>query len=679
MVNASEQRQSSILTPGHEAAQRSASSSGSVPRLRAFLVALPLLVAICFVSVYADMVSKTVQFGVLQLAPPAVAALFALALVSRGLGRLLRRELLSRADLLVVYVMLLVGVMVSTRGVVEKLIPPLAYLPYYGTEANALHVYVTRHLPAWAMPFTPSAALTMPDTIRRYHEGLRPGETLPFGIWVGPLLVWFVLIACVVWVFVCLAALLRRRWVEEERLSFPLTRLPLAILHDEIEHQPFLRNRTMWAGFALPVLVFGLNGLSANFPNVPSLVLDFNLSPLFTQRPWSEMDGIRFWVSLAAIGFAYFLPGDLLLSLWLFFLLTRAQDLAAVVLGGQPQSIGTHNARVWTGYQAAGAYLVLIAAQLRIGWPYFRQAWATAFGGGGEKRLDESGELLSYRAAFLGLLAAFGGIVLWLSLAGMSPLLAFAQMGIYLFVVAIIMTRSVSEAGLLMTETSFLPSHLIRLVAPLPTLGAPNLSLVALTDIVFTRDLRGVLLSPFMDSQKMAGETGMRPRALLAPLLLAIVVGFVVASFFFLQFSYQLGNVNLYGYPNGNAGNMFNTTLGAIRGSARPTDATAYGGLGVGIAVTALLVWLRAQFTWFPLNPLGYAIAPTWTMYVFWFPFFLAWLLKNIQARFGGIALYRRWAPFMLGMILGEFTMAVFWALMSTQRVGWNAPMFPWP
>ncbi len=116
--------------------------------------------------------------------------------------------------------------------------------------------------------------------------------------------------------------------------------------------------------------------------------------------------------------------------------------------------------------------------------------------GAGKPLLDDSRELMSYRAAFIGLFCGFTGIVLWLSVAGMNPYLAAVQMGIYLFIVAVIMTRAVSEAGLLMTETSFLPSHLIRLVMPLPSLGAANLSLIGMTDIVFTRDLRGVSCCP---------------------------------------------------------------------------------------------------------------------------------------------------------------------------------------
>jgi hypothetical protein len=164
-------------------------------------------------------------------------------------------------------------------------------------------------------------------------------------------------------------------------IVFPPHATALAILNNEVEGEPFFRNRTMWLGFLVPVIVFGFNGLAANFPTIPTITLDFNVSPLFTQRPLNQMDGLRLWTSLAAVGFAYFLPNDLLFSLWFFFLFTRVQDVVAVVFGGPAENIGTHNARIFTGYQAAGAYLVLIVAQIRIAWPYLRQAWATAFGG----------------------------------------------------------------------------------------------------------------------------------------------------------------------------------------------------------------------------------------------------------------------------------------------------------
>ncbi len=647
-------------------------------RARALLVALPLLAFISYISLYADMVSKTIQFGVLQLAPPAVAVLFALALINRGLGWIVKRELLNRADILIIYAMLLVGVMVSTRGAIEKIIPPLAYLPYYASRENKFNELITQHLPSWAVPFTPSAAVDpKPKIISQYYEGVGQ-QPIPYEVWIGPLCAWFVLMACVVFVFACLATILRRQWMDNEQLRFPLTILPLAIIRDEVEGQPFFRNRVMWMGFVFAALVFTVNGLQSNFPEWPKFTLEVKLNDFFTERPLNMIDYTVAYISLAGIGFAFFLPTELLFSLWFFFLLTRVQDVLAVQLGGIPTAIGTHNARIWTGYQAAGAYIVLVLAQLRIGWPYFKQVWRTAFGPPDQRPFDDSGELMSYRTAIIGVFVGFLGIVLWLSMAGMHPLLALAHMGIYIFMVALIMSRAVVEAGLLMTETSFLPSHLIRLVYPLPNMGPTNLSMMAMMDIVFARDLRGVLLSPMLDDQKMAGEVGMKQRSLLLPLALAFVVAFVAASYFFLTFSYTKGHLALYGYPNWNAANMYNLTKGHITGATPPPDSTAYGGLAVGIAVTSFLVYMRSNFLWFPLSPLAYAIAPNWAMLVFWFPFFVAWIIKSMVMRFGGIETFRRVAPFMLGMILGEFMMAVFWAVMNMWR-NWSNPLFPWP
>lgn len=647
-------------------------------RGRALLVGIPLLIGICIISVYADMVSKTVQFGVLQLAPPAVASLFAIALFNQGLSRLLKREWLSQGDILIIYAMLLVGVMISTRGMVEKVIPPLAYLPYYATRENKYNEIITQHLPKWALPFTPQAGVAPPpEAISQYFEGVRSGHPIPFNIWVGPLLNWFGLFACVIFVFACLATILRRQWMDNEQLRFPLTTLPLAIIRNETEGQPFFSNRLMWMGFAFSAIVFGVNGLQANYPLWPKFVLDLDINSLLTERPWNQIDYTHIYISLAAIGFGYFLPVDLLFSLWFFFVLTRFQDVVAVQLGGMPTGIVTHNARVWTGYQAAGAYIVLVLAQLRIGLPYFKQVWRTAFSK--NKPLDDSNELMSYRTAILGLLGGFAGIVLWLTGAGMSPGLAAAQMGIYLFFVAMIMSRAVCEAGLLMTETSFLPTHLIRLVHPnIQSFGPTNISMMTMMNIMFTRDLRGVLLSPLMDDQKMAGTLRVRQRALLLPLGLAACIAFVVASFCFLYFSYTQGHLALYLYPNNNAGNMYSQAREAINGNSPPPDSTAYGGFVVGIVVTMALVWMRANFTWFPFHPLAYAITPTWAMLVFWFPFFIAWIIKSLVMRFGGIQTFRRLSPFMLGMILGEFSLAMFWAMMK-MGFGFSAPDFPWP
>jgi hypothetical protein len=84
------------------------------------------------------------------------------------------------------------------------------------------------------------------------------------------------------------------------------------------------------------------------------------------------------------------------------------------------------------------------------------------------------------------------------------------------------------------------------------------------------------------------------------------------------------------------------------------------------------------RFYWWPLHPLGYAMSASWTVIVFWFPMLVAWLLKLLTIRYGGMRLYAAVRPFFLGMIFGEFTLATIWTLIS---ILWDTPVpfFPWP
>ena len=65
-------------------------------------------------------------------------------------------------------------------------------------------------------------------------------------------------------------------------------------------------------------------------------------------------------------------------------------------------------------------------------------------------------------------------------------------------------------------------------------------------------------------------------------------------------------------------------------------------------------------------------------MIVFWCPVLVAWAIKQPVIRYGGMKVYKRLRPFFLGMIFGEFSMAVIWTVIS-----WifnvPAPFFPWP
>ena len=116
----------------------------------------------------------------------------------------------------------------------------------------------------------------------------------------------------------------------------------------------------------------------------------------------------------------------------------------------------------------------------------------------------------------------------------------------------------------------------------------------------------------------------------------------------------------------------------AAEGVRPPYDWIAPAFFGVGAVVTVVLATLRSLYWWWPLHPLGYALSASWSLIVFWFPILIAWAIKAPLLQYTGVRGYRRFRPFFLGMVFGEFSMAVFWT-----GVSWltkvRAPTFPWP
>jgi hypothetical protein len=253
--------------------------------------------------------------------------------------------------------------------------------------------------------------------------------------------------------------------VDHEKLGFPLVQLPLEMVgqNGDGRETPLLRNRLTWFGFALPTFVFLFKGLHAWYPAVPDIVLSIPLNDFLQNPPWNGMYYTPLTLSFAGVGFMFLLPSDLVFSLWFFFALSRAQDVVARVFNMDLPAMPMYPTHLYRGYQAMGAYLVLAAYLMWVARPHLVKVWRTAIG---EQKGDDDNELMGYRAAFWGFWFCALGAGFWMTLIGMSPLVAAMQLGILFFVIAFIMARSTAEAGMLMTETSFRPIDLFRLLAP---------------------------------------------------------------------------------------------------------------------------------------------------------------------------------------------------------------------
>lgn len=650
-------------------------------RARAIIIGAIFAALAAVVVTFAEVVISVIKIGYLNFPPAALGILMIIVAINRGIKWLSGWAGLDSSDLLVIYSMVLVGVMVSSHGVAQKLVPELAIPNQFADNSNNWAQLFYSHIKTSLMPWDTRGAPGQ-EVISDYYNKLPRGGEIPWGAWITPLLTWGVLIALILGAFMCMTAILRRQWVDNEKLAFPLAQLPMDIAADEEKHV-FWKNKVMWLGALLPTLVFGLKGLHQLYPTVPDVTLQWNLTDYLNTLPWTSMSFTVFLISFAAIGFFYLLPTDVLFSIWFFFVLSQVLNLVGTLydwpMPGMPQFGGP----VFVEYQTVGAYIALVGYFIWIARPHLRKVVASAFG---DRSVDDSDEILSYPVAFWGLVVCVLGGAAWLIWAGMSWWLALLEIIVSIFVISLVMARTTAEGGMLMTETSFSPSHLYRMFAPMHKLGAQNLTVLALYEALIPHDQRVVPLTGMLDSARMADGTRVRRRSFAGIWILGIVIALVVSIWWNIYEPYTFGATNMDGWLESGASRWVLQDNSNYFSPQSVTDPNAIWQMPVffvvGIVVTAILTALRATFFWWPLHPLGYVLMGTWSSHEFWFAALIAWILKSLSVRYGGMNFYTKARPFFLGMVIGEFGMAVFFGIVSficqeAWHISFKVP-FPW-
>ena len=629
---------------------------------RALIIGLFATAATVYIVSYAELVTQVIMIGFLQLPPVVIALMFGLVLVNKLVHWRWPGSEMDAAEITVVFVMMLCTSMVASRGIMERLPPMLTSANYYADESNKWKEAHYKNIKQWMVPWD-AAGEPQQEIAVDFYEGKDEDEPIPWKPWVRPMLIWGGLFLLVFVSYLCLAALLYRQWAVNERLSFPLIALPLEMIESGREGG-FWSSSPMWLGVAMTVFIYGVNGLHQILPSVPEIPLEHGLGGFL---PYGIVGYFVVHISLAAIGFFYLLPSQVLFSMWFFFLFARMQRWGF-------HQVGSVNGASIVQYQTVGAWFALVVIWFWLSRSHIRLVLAAALG----REKETAEEILPYRFAFWGLWLSFGGAVWFGCQLGMSLPVSLLMFGVYLFVQVIVMARSTSEAGMPMTEGSFRPMEIYALFDSRSSLGSANLTAMAFFDQMFARDLRGLLITGVLDSQKMADSTGLRKRNLVGVLLGAVVIAFGLAAVLQIWLPYTKGGVNLYSYIYSGTNKWFFHEYKDIIMRGDPHTWLRLKAAVAGAGMTIAIAVCRMQIYWWPFHPLGYALSNTWTMMVFWFPMLVAWLSKKFITKIGGNLGYRKMRPFFLGLIFGEFTMAVFWTLISVV-FDTRAPKFPWP
>ena len=585
--------------------------------------------------------------------PGAVFLLFVLTLILNPLLKLIHpRAGLNRGELLVVYVMMVMASPIPTLFV-GKFLSAISYPYYYATPENEWRELIHPYIPDWLM-------VNSFDIVKKFYEGGGRNEPIPWAIWQPVFLAWLPFVWALFLVMISLMIIMRKQWVEHERLIYPLMQVSLAMTEQGRYGErvsPFFKNPVMWAGFALPALWGTLHGLYNYFPEIIPIAKE--IDPLHLRLPiFYGVADMYVLLRFNIIGFFYFLKTEIAFSLWFFNLLAYVVRGIFGILGitsPQTQSAGHGVHNLILAQQAMGAMLVLFLGGLWSARRHLRGVLRKAFLG--DPDVDDSGEILSYRGAVIALMASSVIMVGWLWLAGLPMVFGLAILFLGM-VVLFGYSRVVAEGGLSDGEPPVVPAGILVSAVGSSVIGPQGLVVLA-TTFLWTTGRNFVMVS-CANSLRLGEELGGGKRALFWVILLALAVSLGAAIWMIMTLGHQYGAINLWIWGGGEYG--YAEKL--IRTPMEPY-AWSWINTAIGAAIMTLLMVARWLYVWWPLHPLGYAIGPIWIIDALWFNMFLAWLIKVVVLKYGGVGLYRRTRPFFMGMILGYFTPAGFYLIVD--------------
>ena len=635
------------------------SAAGAAVTWRGVLLGSLLCAIIAVGAPYGRQIIKGTALALTSATPVAFFLLFVLLLTLHLLlGWCRRRWAFTRGELITAFAMMTVAAAIPTKGVVGMVLPIITGTFYYDAPENKWAELVHPSLPRWIV-------VDDIEAVRSFYEG---GAAIPWEHWLPPLAAWLAFYAALYLTLICLCAILRRQWVEHERLAYPLVQVPLAMIGSEGESgllKSFFKNWVMWIGFAIPFCLSSLVALHHYFPEVAAPALNTTLQPLAGGR------GLRMSINFLMLGLAYFINLNIGFSLWLFYLLSYVMDAVFGMMGIADTADLGHWSYPVRGHQMMGAMAVLLGAVLWTGRDHFKAVLRKAWTGTGA---DDRDEIMSYRAAVIGAVIGLVAMWYWLWQTGLPAWIAAIVLGAGLVIFAAL-ARVIAETGLPIIKPTMIPAGFTLSSVGSSALGSQGMVALGYT-MVWCGDLLVFMMAPLVNGLRLGSELQRGQRRLGWAIAAAMLLTWVLSMWYTLYLAYSHGSVNMY------ISTHYATEPSRLAAKylANPIEPSLSGWLwtGGGGLVMGLLLAARRYLLWWPLHPLGFVVSFGRVMEGIWSSIFFAWLVKCFILRLGGAAAYRKMQPFFLGMALGHICAGGVWLVIDgiTGTVGNRIPLY---
>ncbi|OGG48996.1 MAG: hypothetical protein A3F84_14260 [Candidatus Handelsmanbacteria bacterium RIFCSPLOWO2_12_FULL_64_10] len=613
---------------------------------RAFLLGLAMAAWVNLWPAYASLIAHSSRADYAQLSEAFLVPFLCLLGLNLFLDRLGRG--LSSSELLAVSCMGMVAALMQGEWLSGYFLGIITASTYFATPENRWEELLFPHIPDWGIVADRRATVG-------FYESLPKGAPIPWQPWAAPLLWWGGFLGAVLLAGFCLSVILRKQWMEHERLAFPIATALLELTGVSGSGQAFstlVRSRLFQVGFWVV-----LGSIAWNI--VGWFVTAFPLLPVLSRRTISIGRGfpaLWFKVHPMTIAFGYFTKSEVLLSIWVFHLLAILQvgllDRIGLDIGPSDPWCSFNPA---VGWQSFGSLIVFVCWSLWIARAHLKEVFEKAFTGKGG--VDDSGELIPYRAAVFLLLGCALYLIFWLRQAGMAwgPLLAFWFGTLVLYLG---LARIIVESGLVYLRGPITAQAFTWHLFGISGMGPASATALALTYTFFC-DAKTFGMTMLAHIPRLGVAMHPRRRRMLVPaVLLAALVGAAAVTGFTLYYgycvmgSYNFGVVSFNGSNNGAIG-IWRLSASRIQQGTFGTDWNRVAFLGIGGAFTGLLSYLRYRFPGFPVHPIGFAISASEILRSSTASIFIVWLVKTLLLKFGGLERYRKTAPLFLGMAIG--------------------------
>lgn len=619
--------------------------------LRAVLVAAAIIPANTAWCVMMERVDGRAFSTTASIFFTAVFSLLVVVLLNALVRRVRPAKALSQGELLVIFTMLSLATAMAGIDWGMPLITLMGHGFWFATPSNGWEQTFHAFLPRW---------LTVSDrtALAGYYLGassLYRWENLR--AWLVPVGWWTLFIMALLWVMLCLNTLVRARWTEKERLTYPMIHLPVAMT---APGGSLYRNRLFWIGFGLAASHSLVNGLHNLYPAVPAFTFNgFDAGQWFPSRPWNAIG----WTPLAVfpfiVGLGYLLPVDLLFSCWFFFLFWRMEKVVSSALGymaEQPKF-------PYVDEQMFGAYMAVFALAVYSARNDLREIVRSALRG--DRHEGDAREPMTFRTAVVGAIGGLVFLTIFSYVAGMPVWLGALFFVIY-FAIAAAVTRMRAELGPPTHDLHFIgPDQSLTTILGTRGMSGPTLGTMTLY-YWFNRAYRCHPMPHQLEGLKMAQITRTNPRGLAVAMMLAAFLGVVATFWVTLHVSYRLGAAaRITGWGSlGYGPEAYNRLAGWIASPQKPNVAGIWA-MVVGFAAAASLMTIRMHVYGWPFHALGFAISGGWSMMWAWLSLFVAWVLKSVVLRYGGLKGYRNGLPLFFGIILGDFVVGGTWTILG--------------